>query len=74
MGTAMAIIENGSELGVITAATMAIASIAHLRQADNLAGVRIPASSKEMSTTGNSKVSPKATIINTTKFKYLVGL
>src|SRR5665213_743901 len=70
---AMAIIENGSELGVTTPATTTINTMAHRRHEDSCFGVNTPASSNDTSSTGNSKVSPKTVINRTMRLKYLVG-
>src|SRR5665213_1769464 len=70
---AIAIIENGSELGVTTPATTTINTMAHRRQEDSCLGVSTPATCSETSSTGNSKVSPKTVISSTMRLRYLVG-
>src|ERR1019366_9611059 len=72
-GTARAIIEKGSELGVITPATTTMSTMAQRRHEESCLGDSTPAISSDTRSTGNSKVSPKMVIINTMRLRYLVG-
>jgi len=72
-GTARANMENGSELGVKTAATTTMMMTAQRQACRSRAGVTTRASSSETSTTGNSKVSPKIVIINRIRPRYGIG-
>ena len=64
-GMASAIIENGSELGVITPATTTMRTMAHRRHEESFRAVSTPATSRETRSTGNWKVMPNTTINST---------
>src|SRR5438309_1040652 len=70
----MANSEYGSWLGVITAATVTMITIAGLRHFRSLADDTTPASSRNTSTIGNSKATPKATIISRMRLRYFDGV
>jgi hypothetical protein len=66
---AMAIIENGSELGVTTPATTTMTTMAHRRHDESFFGVSTPAISSDTKRTGNSKVRPNTVIKSTIKLR-----
>ncbi len=58
----------GSPLGVMTAATIVMITMAWRRQPLSCLGVTTPAISRATSSTGNSNPAPNASIMNTMSF------
>src|ERR1700749_4033121 len=73
MGTAMAMNENGSLLGVITAATRQMTTIAGRLQRRQVVLGTTPASWRNTTTSGYMKTTPNTTHIATYKVMYREG-